>query len=246
VLGVGVEMRPYGKSWLLEFDQVQEELKVTPEQKGRMKEAKQEVSRITERMRVESKQALQFREEGNLEALNAFSQRRAAEQLRLTMETDEPLVKVLDHRQRTRLEQIQIQGEGPIVFRRPEIQRRLNLSPDQIEAIAAILVQGNEAMQQAATVQVELPHLGTTTPDQRKTMRESLFESKSFRPQLEKARKSVLGARQMTMRAIGKVLTRRQRENFEKMLGEPFDIARLRPEGAPPAKESKPQPSIEK
>src|SRR5260370_25911256 len=58
---------------------------------------------------------------------------------RLTAQTEAAALKVLTAEQRRRFAGIQLQAEGPLAFTHPEIHQRLNLSPDQVEAIGEIV-----------------------------------------------------------------------------------------------------------
>lgn len=59
-------------------------------------------------------------------------------------------------------------------------------------------------------------------------------QQKAFRKQFETMRDQTDRIQDETTRAILKILTRKQRANFEKMLGEPFDPAKVNSLGRPP------------
>jgi hypothetical protein len=52
----------------------------------------------------------------------------------------------------------------------------------------------------------------------------------------------VIKARQTMMQMIAKVLTKGQRANYQRMVGEPFDFAKLNTAPTPTASDSKPEP----
>jgi hypothetical protein len=54
------------------------------------------------------------------------------------------LAKVLTKDQRIRVRQISLQRLGPLAFTRPDVQNQLNMSPEQIEQVGAILAQADE------------------------------------------------------------------------------------------------------
>jgi hypothetical protein len=227
-LGAGYEAGYSMKDMLLEREPVQKELKLTDDQLARLKKTQAEVTQYELRQRQEHNALLKgLRAQGDRQAYEAavqeLSQKSRADLLSLTRESEGPLMKVLDRRQRTRLEQILLQSEGPMAFTRPQVQERLNLSPDQIEAIGAIIEEGRAAIARAAEIPAGVLPAGQLTPEVRRT----LVESKAARAEIDKGRETVLKARRSTMQMIAKVLTRKQRERYEAMLGEPFDMQKL-------------------
>ena len=139
----------------------------------------------------------------------------------LTNEFDVLLLNVLDQRQSARLEQIQLQADGPMAFTRPQIQERLNLAPEQVEEISGIVSQGRDAIDKAARVPASLV---PATPRLSPELRRSLLQSKDAKRNIESSRERVSHARQATLQSIAKVLTREQRKVMENMLGAPFDF----------------------
>ena len=59
-----------------------------------------------------------------------------------------------------------------------------------------------------------------------KIQRDAHFETKEVKAALTTVKTAVLNAKSVTMRAIGEVLSKEQRTDYEKMLGEPFDFAK--------------------
>jgi hypothetical protein len=241
-LGAGYEVGYSMKDLLLQREPVQKELKLTDDQLARLKKTQAEVDQYALRRRQEQASLLKaLRAQGDRQAYEAALQERQqksrAHLLLLTSEEDGPLMKVLDRRQRTRLEQVQIQLEGPMAFTRPQVQERLNLSPDQIEAIGAIIEEGRAAIARAAEIPAGVLPAGQLTPEVRRTM----LESKTAKAEIDKGREAVLKARRSTMQMIAKILTRKQRERYEAMLGEPFDMQKL--QSYPPPADSGARPT---
>ena len=154
------------------------------------------------------------------------------------LDRDEPASKVLKPAQRSRLAQIELQGEGASAFLRPDVVRSLKLNDDQVEKIEAVLTGLGDARRQLKEARKEADEArkaaGEADPD----------------PAVEKTRKEQ-GKEQMrsaadqlgrgVMARIASIMTRAQREVFRKLLGEPFDFARLRgPAGQAIAKEATP------
>lgn len=223
LLGAGVELGRYNKSDLLQLPRVQNELNLTDAQKVRLKEAEIESKKIAKRQSIESNARVQAaRETGDSEAFQIAMNQITDYTNAFTLPHEIPLLKVLDRGQRLRLDQIQLQAEGPVALTRPEILRKLNFSPAQIELITAIVDEGREAVNDAATVPAEvLPSKGRLTAEQKA----ELLKSKSFATQIDRGRSAVRKARDTTMLRIAKVMTKGQRSNFQKMRGEPFDFA---------------------
>jgi hypothetical protein len=146
-------------------------------------------------------------------------------------------MKVLDRRQRTRLEQIKLQMEGPYAFTRPEFQERLNMDQGQIEAVTAIMLEGREEAIRVSALPRNMLNTYFGAPSERT----KLTESDGYQSELDKARQAAVKARAATMQRIAKVFTKKQRENYQKMLGEPFDILTLRTNSQSTTPESKEQ-----
>jgi Spy/CpxP family protein refolding chaperone len=160
--------------------------------------------------------------------LSLLRQPAVREELKLTnlqkeqLDQGEPAAKVLDSRQRTRLNQIALQGEGPSALLRPEVVRVLRLSEEQVEQLQAILDDLLSAHQQLRE-SLKGAAAGIVEDDP---------ERKAMRKEQEKAqlRAGSADLRGRTMQRINATLTRRQKEAFATLLGEPFDFARVRPQ----------------
>ena len=139
----------------------------------------------------------------------------------LTTESERPILDVLDSHQRSRLEQLQLQADGPAAFMRPEIQDRLRMSPEQADAIRMIYERGRQEMAQSAT----LPP-GVTPVPRGLTLekRLELLKSKDFGTQVENVRTQVITTRNAIMREIAENLNKKQRATYLKMLGEKLEF----------------------
>jgi hypothetical protein len=230
LLGPGVEAKIFSKDWLVMRPELQEELGLTATQIAKLKSAIDDgheaaKARGQERMLMR----IELQKRGDAEALAALKKNDLARIYMLTSESEAPLLKILDPRQRSRLEQLQLQADGPMALRRPEIQRRLNMTPGQIEMIEEIVSEGREAMSQAATVPKGLlpggPNFGAED-------RKKLLESEKFRSTVQEKRAAVIRVRQAMSTRFEKQLTKKQRASFQKMLGDPFDFAKAWPSPA--------------
>jgi hypothetical protein len=134
--------------------------------------------------------------------------------------------KVLDPRQRTRIQQIVFQGEGLAALSRPEVVRVLQLDPEQVEQIQEVLTNlVGESRQLRDALKAEAPGLGPADAEQ-----------EAERKAQEKARLRS-GSNDLNKRVLNRVkaiLSRRQREIFARMEGEPFDFSKLRARPAVP------------
>jgi hypothetical protein len=129
--------------------------------------------------------------------------------MRIRQETDQGIAKLLDPKQKERLDQIALRAEGPLAVARPEIAAKLGLNETQQEYIQGIVMQMRRELmmtirQGAAS--------GQFNPGQIRTLTAQL--------------------RQQAGQEIGKVIDRKQKTTFNKLLGEPFDIDKLDSETA--------------
>jgi Spy/CpxP family protein refolding chaperone len=221
-----------GSASLLTNPSVQKELKLTEKQKTQIKQLSDDLTRKDQET---FKGALNPGGSFELEALADAITQNGAETIRRGLmerqftrpqEVESAIARILTPRQRSRLAQIALQIEGLWAVTRPEVASRLNMSPDQVEQIGMILVEMGEAQKQLRMAQRErlmpLPDLGEGDGDQDKQV-------KQLRQYLERTRRDSDRLRERALREIGRVLTRRQRAAFAKLLGEPFDLSPVRP-----------------
>jgi hypothetical protein len=140
--------------------------------------------------------------------------------------------------QRERLDQIQLRAQGPIAFDRPEMMgpmatmayagpplaERLKLSGDQVRRIRALIQEGEPEIARAASFPIPLDSKGS--PPTAEAIHK-LVESPEFQAAKQKARQAGRDAVAAVIRRIEGVLTDAQRQEYHKLLGEPFDLSRL-------------------
>ena len=169
----------------------------------------------------------------------------------LHAEADAAVLRELQRKQRTRLDQIALQADGPLAFDAPR-RSALNLQAPQIELIQTILAdRGGQMQQMGGPVVRRRPPRGRgawwgswsgrrcrsgggagtggappSPEDLKKKVASKEFQDQ-LKAQFEKRRKETQGVREQMMQAIGRALTRNQRASFNKMLGEPFDLKRF-------------------
>jgi hypothetical protein len=131
----------------------------------------------------------------------------AALRERLDREAELEIKAALAPNQWQRFEELQLQFNGPLAFLQPEVQARLHLDADQVQAIGNVINKARQEMMQA------LPFGGPG-------------------PQREKGALSVIQAKRQeastkfrasASKEISEILTKAQRVDYEKMLGKPYD-----------------------
>jgi hypothetical protein len=250
--------RPYGLNgvagrgvvtpvMLIKSVAVQEELKLTGGQKKKLLEVNDEFNR----KRIESANALS-------KAPDELNQGVLMEMIAtLRSENEAAITRVLEPRQRTRLAQIALQLEGPLAVAEPEVAVKINLHPVQMESIQAILAEYKATEERlwgsldqrirAASDQGRVRSRGHTrrgSQGQLPGAQDGRDPGASASPDefaavtAELNRESA-AIHEEAIRQVGKVLTRRQKDKFNRLLGEPLDIAMLRRGGG---QGPKPQP----
>jgi len=152
---------------------------------------------------------------------------------KLQADAETALAKILTKPQQTRVLQIQLRQEGPMAVTKPAIQKKLNMSDDQIAQIEMILGQREATQQELRNAGREM-FTAFRTPDGRPLDRAAMtakMQDPQFKSQMEKMRKNAEQQRTQledtTIAMIGKTLTKKQHQNFQKMQGPPFDVAKL-------------------
>lgn len=243
-LGIGVPLAFYTKSLLIEYQPVRQELELTAKQKARL----QEIQRTHEDLALrqlqvarEDRNAIRQERDPQVKAdLEEFFREKARkDQSQLSDQMEAARLAILDRRQRDRLDQIQIQAEGLMAFRRPEIQKRLNLDPAQVRQIDAIIQEGHAEFARISE-RSDVPRLPKVAT---REARLALQTSKPYQAALELLRQQVLTLRMTVLQRIVARLTDQQQEAYWTLCGAPFDSARLRAPDAEatsePAKEAK-------
>ncbi|MFI5454789.1 MAG: hypothetical protein ACHRXM_05000 [Isosphaerales bacterium] len=218
----GVIPRPALQMVLLGMESVQKELKMTDAQK-------KEEQAIQERRFHKIRQARR-----DIKDIAKFRAARDA----IINEIDAAIRANLKPEQRERLDQVQLQAQGPLAFARPDsgpmaftglpLTERLKLSDDQVRRARAIVEAGEKEIAKAASFPIVLdPKNG---PPSAETVRK-LVESPEFQAAKQKARQAGRDAWAAVIRRIEAVLTDTQRGAYHKLLGEAFDLTRLHEEG---------------
>jgi hypothetical protein len=219
---------------LLRTPEVQKELKLTGQQI-------EKITRIAEQAKTSKKQVEEAhgkgkgREKGKAKADDpiAKEQERIAREAmggvfaELERDTDQRISSILNSRQRTRLTQIVLRVEGPSAFITPELIETLALGPEQLELIQDILAGVKTEQEQYKESRKQASELVKASGDldlEKMRKNQEKTQTRSFAYKLSK----------QVMPRIAQVLTRRQREIYNRMLGDSFDLVKLTgPEGQP-------------
>jgi hypothetical protein len=166
----------------------------------------------------------------------------------LRRENEEALARVLDKPQRERLAQVALQLEGPMAITRPEVALRLNFADTQLLVIQALKEEYEAAREQLYAIHQERFSLRADTsspttgarpgavragPLGESTAAKAVPGSGGSVPRPEESAGDRLNRasdelRMRFVRELNNVLTRRQKTVFNKMLGEPFDLEKVR------------------
>jgi DNA-binding TFAR19-related protein (PDSD5 family) len=145
-------------------------------------------------------------------------------------ETEAALLGNLEPAQRERLDQIQLQLQGPAAFTKPDLAQRLELSSDQIATTQRIAQEGHERMAQAA--RIPLPFKDGDPSLTEEEIRK-LVESNEFQLTKQKHWLELFGVRDATLRRIEDALSKGERDAFRIMTGAPLDVESFFLEMAP-------------
>jgi hypothetical protein len=215
---------------LLQVATVREELHLTSAQESLRKECQEKRARFGQASR---KAFQELGEEPDPEALLEYEQRVEAANSALIGESDAAMVRSLDRAQRARLDQIAIQSAGPGILLRPVIQQRLNMDPGQIEAIRTILSRGRQETLQARAAWIEVLRQSAVPPANGAESKAYKIDTKR-EPEVRAAFAEFNDARDKIsdsmLRAIMKLFTKKQRQAYQAMRGEPFDVASIQGE----------------
>jgi hypothetical protein len=216
------------EDYLLQFNSVQDEIEMSPNQRARRKVISDKFYRDRDRRSQEFQDRLrELGEDADPQVLAALRQEFAATWWDVADEMEAAAVKVLDRRQHARLEEIRLQIEGPNAFLRADFQKQLNVSLDQIELFTPLIRQWRldirQSLQNSSSEISKL--LGPQIPG--KGRRLDPAKKEAFKNVNENFRREADGIRQSIERTIAKALTKKQLENYKKMLGELFDFMRL-------------------
>ena len=210
---------------LLKNDAVQKELKITDAQK-------------TEQSGIERRFAQESVKAGQRPVPKDVAKAREA-RLALNKLEDGAIIATLTPQQRQRLDQIQLQAQGPLAFAaqgkdtvglvEPPLAERLELTEEQNRRARAIFQESVKQIEKAASFPIVLASANgqPTTEAIRR-----LVESPQFQAEKDQAAKAGRAASAAVVRRIEEILSDEQRLAYRRLVGEPFDFSKLRVGGA--------------
>jgi hypothetical protein len=233
------------KAMLVNNPAVQEELKLTADQKKDLREWEAQMRKRGETMfrGAGANPGQPPAQPGGPGGFNPFAMIETV--TTLVREGEGSLAKILDKKQTVRLNQIALQMEGIAALGRPEMAEVMNLSPDQTQSIQEILneTKNNQlafVMREGMAMRNRRP---TDTPAATATAKakadEAPVEDEEARAKARAANRGRMQAQVSKMRdgtdqiqnasnaKILKLLSRKQKERFDKLLGPPFDPAKF-------------------
>jgi Spy/CpxP family protein refolding chaperone len=187
-----------GPGALLNNKSVQEELKITDEQKTKIQEIAKESREKTDAILGK----IDFQDKDNLK--EAFAKRKeAAEQnkdklMEIGQASEKAMLAVLDDGQKKRFKQIEIQSERLGAFQKEEVVKALNLADDQKEKIKTIAEDVNKDV-----------------GDLRK---------EAFTDKTGEARKKIAALNKEGMEKAVAVLNDAQKAKWKELTGDPFEV----------------------
>jgi hypothetical protein len=177
---------------------------------------------------IHERQTEKARPDANSTRITDFQTAREA----ILKETQAAILGNLEPRQRDRLQEIQLQAQGPLAFSLDDSPFRvlaqsradLQMSNDQLQRIRAIVEDGDKVIDKVSTFPIPRnPNDGPLTIEAVR----KLVATPEFLAAKEKARKATREAIDHEMRRIDQVLTESQRAAYRTMLGRPFDLSKL-------------------
>jgi len=142
----------------------------------------------------------------------------------LQKQTDAALQKILKPEQFKRLRQIELQKEGPLVVSRADVALALNLAPDQIDSIKMVIDQLNQGQSQVSSSRRELFSRNRTDNESEADRDARRAKEAEKRQKLDNDAKSL---KDQAIAQVAKILSKTQKEHFNKMLGKAFDLTKL-------------------
>ncbi|MDR3635826.1 MAG: hypothetical protein P4L84_18635 [Isosphaeraceae bacterium] len=199
---------------------VQEELKLSTDQKTKVYDLVRSMS-LKQR---ELNQSIMF-SGGGVSPQAVFQARDG-----LRREMEQSLGQIFDKKQNARFLQIMLRAEGPLAVARPEVASRLGLTESQSNQVRVIAIQLQQAQRQLF-MSLRMNGVAAGGPG---FNRDAVVQ---FTAASNKLRKEAI-------QQIGRVLKSKQRDDFDKMLGEPFDLAKLQSsDSSTPVETAKAEPA---
>jgi len=224
--------------WLLSRPEVRKELKITAEQMEQMDQAREATKEEAREQLGDMQKRI-----ANAEGPRAVSAIRATIRS-MRAEEEEAVTQFLSRAQWTRLRQIALQKEGPLAVARPDVQEELSFTPDQSAAIRMIIDELNEARTELSRSVLEKlsqasrpteGNVGREVKGAKKQGPQPQKKEDNLRTRIETMQQRSAQAEQRAIREIARVLTKSQKQQFNKLLGKPFKDGPQSGQGVPGA-----------
>lgn len=193
-----------GSLMLLRSEQVQQELKLTDDQKTRLQQ-------LGEKLRTEMRERFaslsNLSDEQRRARMNEMREQMQKEAETREAETFKQIAEILQPEQLKRLKQIQLQLEGPSALRRPEVAEAIGLSADQKAQLEQLATES-----QAATMKLWEGIQGLDREQRQQRFAELRQKGQEQREQFEQKAMAVLQPE--------------QKQKLGEVFGEPFELDR--------------------
>ena len=204
---------------LLSRPEVQNELKLTDQQKVRIDQVNAQLDQQGQQRFQAMRNITNNGGPPDPEALQAMREAVTA----MRQKSDQAIGGVLTAAQRSRLQEISLQQQGPMaVATNLAVQKALNLSPDQVTRLQMIKDESDQVRRQSFQGRGEMVRQLRESGLDREAIRAKM-RSPEVKSQMEQMRKQAEALRQQTLQRISRVLTKKQKQAFNKLLGEPFE-----------------------
>ncbi|MFO0952146.1 MAG: hypothetical protein U0835_13550 [Isosphaeraceae bacterium] len=144
---------------------------------------------------------------------------------RLERALDRALLDVLTSDQRRRLDEIALQQAGPLFVAKPEGARLLGLGFPQVERIQAIIAESEASIESEMKTRLGPP--AQPTAFEGKLTDEQRAQLLAAQARRNAGQKITYQVEAKAIIAVRRVLTGKQRERYDRLLGKPFDLRRL-------------------
>ena len=144
-----------------------------------------------------------------------------ADLLRKRIQAESALGDLLTPAQKVRLDQVQLQLQGPMAFASDDLPGRLKLLESKLRQVRTVVDEGARSIAKAATIAATLK--AGEPPKTFKQVAE-IVGSKEFRASKDKAWAEIFEIRRAAQKRVDQALTDRQRLAYKGMLGKPFDV----------------------
>ena len=154
------------------------------------------------------------------------------QELKITDAQAKERAPVLRPEQQRRLDQIQLQAQGPLAFgpnnsppayEGAPLPERLKMSEDQIRQVSLIVREGLAEIDKAASFPIALDIKEKPGEE----VIRKFVDSPQFEAEKQKARLAARDAWATVIRRVEDILTDAQRRSYHDLLGEPFDVDKL-------------------